>query len=116
MRVSANGGTREVILEAEKEMFIHTQILPDGNSVLFTYATFQPHKIAAQSLKSQQRKELFPGENAQHLPTGHVVYAVGNNLFAIAFDPDKLEVAGGPVAIVEGAFQKGGASQYAVSD
>jgi Tol biopolymer transport system component len=38
-----------------------------------------------------------------------------NNLFAIAFDPDRLEVKGGPVSLVEGIF-RALAPQYSVSD
>jgi serine/threonine-protein kinase len=49
---------------------------------------------------------------ARYLPTGHLVYTLpnNNNLYAVAFDLDKLEVKGGPVPIVEGV------EQAAVSD
>jgi hypothetical protein len=107
-RISANGGKPEVILKEEKERFIHPQILPGGESVLFTNITSQPATIVMQSLKSGQRKILFPGDTAGYLPTGHLVYAVGSNLFAVPFDPDRLEVTGGPVPMVEGVFRRGG--------
>ncbi len=116
MRVSANGGIPEVILKAGSEGFINPQILPDGNSVLFTNISSQPHTIMVESLKSGQRKTLFPGDTARYLPTGHVVYGVGSNIFAIPFDADRLEVTGGPVPMVEGVFRMGGAFQYAVSE
>ena len=67
----------------------HPQILPDGKSVLFTRARPQPYKIIVQSLKSGERKELFEGDTARYLPTGHIVYALGNNLFAVPFDLER---------------------------
>jgi serine/threonine-protein kinase len=68
-----------------------------------------------QSLKSGKRKELFPGDTARYIPTGHIIYARDNDLFAIPFDLDKLEATGGTVSIVEGVF-RAAAPQYAVSD
>ena len=89
MRVSSNGGTPEEIVKAERANIISPQILPDGKFVLFTSVTSQPYKIMVQSLKSGERKELFAGDNARYLPTGHLVYTVENNLFAVPFDLDK---------------------------
>ena len=117
MRISANGGNPEAIVK-ENELIISPQILPDGKSVLYTslsLASTNIYSICVQSLESGERKELFPGSTARYLPTGHIVYAVHNDLFAIRFDPDKLEVIGGPVSVVEGIFT-GAAPQYAVSN
>jgi len=36
------------------------------------------------------------------VPTGHLVYARGGNLFAMRFDPSRLEISGDPVQVVEG--------------
>jgi Tol biopolymer transport system component len=116
LRVSENGGTPEFFLESENEGFLHPQILPDGESILFTNIATQPYTIMVQSLKTGERKQLFPGDTARYLTTGHLVYSIGSNLFARPFDPDKLEVTGGQVPIIEGVFKMGGASQYAVSD
>jgi Tol biopolymer transport system component len=70
-----------------------------------------------QSLKSGERKELIEGKAARYFPTGHIVYnRVDSNLYAVRFDIDALKVIGGPVPVVEGVLQTGGALQYAVSD
>jgi serine/threonine protein kinase len=118
MRVSANGGTPELIVDAQKETIATPQILPDGKTVLFTIISSQPYQVVVQSLKSGKRKVLFAGDNALYLPTGHLVYALGNNLFSIPFDLDRLEVVGGPVPMVEGVWRSGNsnAPQYAISD
>jgi serine/threonine-protein kinase len=42
------------------------------------------------------------GSDARYLPTGHIVYALGGSLFAVAFDLDGLEVKGARVPVVEG--------------
>ena len=56
-----------------------------------------------QSLESDERRVLIEGgADARYVPTGHLVYALGNVLYAIAFDADSLTVSGGPVPIVEG--------------
>jgi serine/threonine-protein kinase len=39
------------------------------------------------------------------VPTGHIVYALGANLFAVPFDARKLQVTGGPVPVVEGVMR-----------
>ncbi len=44
------------------------------------------------------------------MKTGHIVYKVGNTLFAVPFDVEKLQVTGGPVSVVEGG------TQYFISD
>jgi serine/threonine protein kinase/Tol biopolymer transport system component len=115
MKVSANGGNPEVLIEGKGLGCYAPQILPDGKTVIFTVDP-PPYKIMVQSLKSGERKELVAGDTAQYLSTGHVVFALDNNLFAIPFDLDSLSSTGGPVSVVEGVWRAGGAPQYAVSD
>jgi eukaryotic-like serine/threonine-protein kinase len=113
-RVSANGGTPEVIV---KGAGYHPQLLPDGKSLLFTSGN-APYKIVVQSLQSDERRELFAGDNARYISTGHIVYALGNNLFAVPFDLKTLKATGGPVSVVEGIWRVASdrTPQYAVSD
>ena len=110
MRVSASGGKPEVLVSVKDNELAHgAQILPDGQSVLFTLATgdtadrWDRARIVVQSLKSGERKTLIEGgSDARYLPTGHIVYALGGTLFAVPFDLRRLEVTGGPAPIVEG--------------
>jgi serine/threonine-protein kinase len=117
MRVSANGGTPELIVKATENepSLYHPQILPDGKSILFMRLTPRPEKTMVQSLKSGERKELFQGNAARYLPTGHIVYESQKNLYAVRFDINALKVIGGPVPMVEGVLALA-APQYAVSD
>ncbi len=113
-RVSANGGTPELITIGKCR---YPQLLPDGKSLLFTSGD-APYKTIVQSLQSGERRELFAGDNARYIPTGHIVYGLGNNLLAVPFDLKALKVTGGPVSVVERVWRAGSGSapQYAVSD
>jgi serine/threonine protein kinase len=116
MRVSSNGGIPEIIVKAESRNIIAPQTLSDGRAMIFTEIGKQPFSIFIQSIKSGESKELLVGDTAYYLQTGHIVYAVDNNLFAIPFNPKTLEITGGPISMVEGVLRAGGAPQYAVSD
>jgi serine/threonine protein kinase len=108
MRISGNGGTPQSLVKMKSELPVFPQILPDGKSVLYTAAaSTTQYRTVVQSPKLGKPKELFAGYFARYLPTGHIVYRLpnNNNLFAIGFDPDRLEVKGGPVPIVEGMLQ-----------
>ncbi|MBP1609554.1 MAG: serine/threonine protein kinase [Acidobacteria bacterium] len=118
MRISPNGGTPELLIKARLNDVGEAQILPGGKAVLFTLGAGDLRRIAVQSLKSGERKELFAGDSARYLPTGHIVYSLKSVLFAIPFDVDKLETRGGPVSMVEGVLKMPGIvaqSQYAFS-
>ena len=129
MSVSENGGAAEAVIEArEGEGVFAPQMLPGGEWVLFTLSTantrpssWEESQIAVQSLKTDDRK-VFPllGSDARYVPTGHIVYAKGDVLYAVAFDIKKMEVKGGPVSVVEG-MQRGilgitGTAHYGFSD
>ena len=110
MRVSANGGTPEVLVRVgDGEVAQAPQMLPGGQHVLFTLATGTARDrsdrshIVVQSLKSGERKTLIEGgSDARYVPTGHLVYALSGSLYAVAFDAQRLEVKGAPVPIVQG--------------
>ena len=111
MKVSANGGTPEPLVETGPGEQVHgPQILPDGKSVLFTLTTGtgasrwdEEAQIVVQSLDSGQRTILVQGgSDARYVPTGHLVYVLNDVLLGVTFDLTSLEVSGGPVPIVQG--------------
>ena len=109
-RVSANGGAPvRIVATEENQSAAGPQVLPGGAWVLFTLAIgtgadrWDEAQIVVQSLESDERKVLIEGDaDARYVPTGHLVYALGNVLYAIAFDADSLTVSGGPVPVVQG--------------
>ncbi len=113
MRISANGGTPEALIKPKSELLIFPQILPGGRSILYTSAASTTQmRVMVQPLASEDPKELFAGAGTRFLSTGHLVYTLpnNNNLFAVPFDPERLELAGAQVPIVQGV------GQWAVSD
>jgi len=114
MRISGNGGTSESLIKAKSGVFDGPQILPDGESVLYAaYANPQnptSARIMVQGGKPGEPKELFAGYGARYLPTGHIVYELQDNIYAIPFNLARLEVTGGTVGLVETV------SGFAVSD
>jgi len=109
LRVSADGGTPETLIpmDSAKNEYAHgPQMLPDGKTVLFTLragGTWDEAQIVAQSLETGARSVLIEGgSDARYVPTGHLVYALGDTLLAVPFDVSQLQVTIGPVPIVEG--------------
>jgi len=129
-RVSADGGTPDLVIPAtEGESMTGARLLPDGDSVLFSLTTATGNtrwdlaQIVVQSLRTGQRTVVWQGgSDAHYVPTGHLVYAVGNDLFAVAFDLDQLTVSGRPVPVIQGVQRsqapgtRGDAANYGVSD
>ena len=118
-----------VIPATEGESMGSPRLLPDGESVLFSVTTatgatrWDQAQIVAQSLRTGERTLLVEGgSDARYVPTGHLVYALGGVLLAVAFDVDRLEVSGGPVPVVQGVRRSlsGGqwsdTANYGVSD
>jgi serine/threonine-protein kinase len=112
-RVSGDGGTPERIIAVEAGERAHgPQLLPDGRTVLFTLArtaSWDEAQIVVQSLDGATRKTVISGgTDARYLPTGHLVYALGNNVLAVPFDPTSGRVNGGPVSLIQGVVRFGG--------
>jgi serine/threonine-protein kinase len=110
MRVSENGGTAELIVAArDGEQVDSPQLLPGGEWVMFSTTSsggasrWDQASVVADSIRTGERRLLIAGgTDARYLPTGHLMYALEDDLFAVAFDPDRMEVISGPVSMVEG--------------
>ena len=104
LSISSSGGIPETLIPNENEMLFGPRLLPDGKTVIYTFGTV-PYQVALQSVNSDQRKVLFTvGDTARYLPTGHVVYTLDYNLYAVPFDLDALQ-AGKSLQVVEGLFR-----------
>ncbi len=110
MRVSATTGTPELVIPAkEGEQVDSPQLLPDGDSVLFSVATgassttrWDDAQIVVQSLSTGARTVVVQGgSDARYLPTGHLIYAREENLFAVAFDAATKAIFGSAVPVVQ---------------
>jgi hypothetical protein len=108
-RVSANGGSPELIIPAaDGETLASAQLLPDGRTILFSVAKgaaasrWDLGQIAVQTIGGARKILLEGAADARYVPSGHLVYALGGMLLAVPFDLDRLDVVGGPVPVVEG--------------
>ena len=124
MRVAATGGTPDLVIQAaEGELLSGGQLLPDGDTVLFTAGSagtadsWGDPQIVVESLTSGDRTVLLPGRDARYVSTGHLVYALDDELFAVAFDADRLTVEGGSVPLVDGLAEVVGSesANFAIS-
>jgi eukaryotic-like serine/threonine-protein kinase len=130
MRVSANGGSpRLVVATKSGETVYGPQLLPDGDSVLFSITSqtgdtrWDNADVVAQSLATGKRTVLLHGgSDARFTRSGHLLYALRDALYAVPFDPAGLQVTGGPAPIAQGVARSGNpatstaAANYAVSD
>jgi len=125
LRVSANGGTPEVVTTANtaegEKGHNWPQILPGGKAVLFTIqAPSSRHdecRIAVLSLETGTWRVLIEGGSlARYVPSGHVIYARYGSLLAVPFDLKRLEVTGAPTLVLEDvAMHTAGSAYLAVS-
>ncbi len=111
--VSANGGTPELVIEArDGELLGKPTFLPSGREILFTAGPgrgqWDDGEIVVASLDApEDRTVVWNGSAASYAPTGHLIYALANDLFAIAFDPDTLETSGTAVSLEQGLARAG---------
>lgn len=122
------GGEARVVssLDPKREDVSHRwpDLLPDGRHLLVTIktaqtASFDDGLIGVVSLETGQVQVLLKGGSfARYSPTGHILYARGSTLFAVAFDPDVLAIEGTPFEVLDDlAFDSAtGGAQFSVSD
>ena len=105
MRVSADGGTPEMIVPARNgERIYGAQVLPGGRAVLFSATTkagpnrWNDAQVLVEELSSHKRTVVADGgSDPRYLKTGHVVYALRDGLYGVRFDADRLQTMGGAV-------------------
>jgi serine/threonine-protein kinase len=125
-RLPENGGTPEIVVEAEPtEVALFATLLPGEEWVLYSVNQDQQPmrwdtgEIFASSLTTGERRLLYSGGSApRYVPTGQLVYMIGTTLYALPFDPATLEVTGGPIPVLQGVLRDSdsGVAQYRFSD
>ena len=123
-RVPAVGGEPEPLTTPEQGLeHWWPEILPGGEAVLFTtlrrvsQIVSEDAQLAVLSLETGEVKVIGPGSYPRYVPTGHVVYGVQGNLWAVAFDLNRLETVGDPVPVQEGVLTKAsGTANFSVSE
>ncbi len=106
-RVPAAGGHAEPLTTLDRDLGENShfwpQLLPGGESVLFTAWRGTTADIEVVSLSSGERKLLIRGGGyASYVSPGKLVYMRGGTLLAVPFSREGLEVTGPPRPILEG--------------
>ncbi len=123
--VSEGGGDERMLTTpdtAESELgHWWPQILPDGDHVLFTAyrVPIEQATIEVVSIKTGQRKVLLKGGVfGFYVPTGHLLYAVGETIRAVPFDLKRLAVTGPGLPVVDSVAMNltDGAAAFDVSE
>ena len=107
-RIPADGGTPVAVtaVDQSRQETSHRfpSFLPDGQHFLFTVRSLLPenHGIYVGSLDSGERKRVINVlSNGVFAAPGFLLFARDGELIAQRFDPDRLEVTGEPVTIVQ---------------
>jgi serine/threonine-protein kinase len=125
-QVSENGGEPRLLMKPDprrnERRYMWPQFMPGGRSVLFTIipedstAGAQIGLLDLQTLAT--RIVSKEGSAAQYASTGHLVYASGRTLKAIAFDADLQQTRGDPVSLPDievATAPDNGAAEFALS-
>jgi Tol biopolymer transport system component len=112
-QVTAGGGPVKVLTRPNRARgegaHLWPEMLPGGRAVIFTIMAAPPAapgdldaaQIAVLDLQTQtQTVVVRGGSHAHYVASGHLVYAAGGTLRAIAFDPVTVTTRGTPVPVV----------------
>ena len=107
--IPSAGGPATALTEIEPGESGHRSpyALPGGKAVLFTFSNvngnYEEAGIAVVSLKDRHRTTILnhAGMNPMYLPSGHLAYVTKGALFAVPFDPDRLELHGEAKPIIQ---------------
>ncbi|UCF38227.1 MAG: PD40 domain-containing protein, partial [Acidobacteriota bacterium] len=119
--VPADGGEKKLLIEVDSsagEMAHGPQLLPGGKDIIFTlglHSDWDQAQIVVQSLETGDRKVIVSGgKDARFLPSGHLVYSWKGSLWAVPFDPLRVELTGSAFLVVEKVSESGNAFTGAV--
>ena len=114
MSVPAAGGEPKEVVQVDftkgERLHKFPCALPGGKAVLVTVTTsdtssFDDARVAVFSPSTGQKKVLVEGgTHPRYSPSGHLLYAHDGKIFAVRFDPARLEVQGQPFTAVDGVL------------
>jgi serine/threonine protein kinase/Tol biopolymer transport system component len=113
-RIPSRGGEPTLLMEptTDEPLTAGPHILPNSKAVLFVATgrlDVDKTNIEVVSLGDRRRKILMRGATGPvcYLSSGHLVYSRNGTVFAIPFDPDRLEAYGTAVPVVDGVAYGG---------
>jgi len=126
--VPDTGGEAEMVLDVDQERDERTlrfpHATPDGEVVLFTVGVldspnnYDDAVIKAYSFRTGERRTVIERANmARFASRDRIVFARSGNLYAIGFDPDRLQTVGEAVPVIEdvGGDPSSGAGYFSIA-
>ncbi len=126
--VPDTGGEAEMVLDVDEERDERTlrfpHATPDGEVVLFTVGVldspnnYDDAVIKAYSFRTGERRTVIERANmARFAGRDRIVFARSGNLYAVDFDPEKLETVGEAVPVIEdvGGDPSSGAGYFSIA-
>jgi serine/threonine-protein kinase len=124
-RVPAAGGEATIVKQPDSGQgrYGKPEFLPDGRAVLVeirseaTENGLDPDRaIGLLDLETLELQILIrPGSDPAFAPSGHIIFARGEALYAVAFDARRRMVSGEPTLVLEGVSEQSGAAQFSFS-
>jgi serine/threonine-protein kinase len=115
-RVSASGGSPAALTKVTGDERTHRwpSFLPGGQAVVFmcqmSSASYDSGTIEAVRLDSRERKVLVRGGSfPRYVASGHLLYVKQGAVYAVPFDPVRLEVHGEGRPVLTGILSSGDA-------
>ena len=121
LRIPATGGNAEVLAPPQGgRQYWYPQVLPGGRAVLFTLSqgSRDAGDVFALDLSTGKTQIVIrDGVAGRYVPTGHLVFLRGGDLWAAPFALQQLQISGDPVVVEQGLrVEIGGAVQFALAD
>ena len=109
LKIPSAGGAPEVALARVDAGHVRPDLLPGGKAVLFVTDqdfTLENDEVEVLTFADRKRKVVARGGQNPHFVrtpngAGYLIYTTRSSLFAIPFDPDKLETHGTAVPILD---------------
>jgi serine/threonine-protein kinase len=104
VRVPARGGAIETVTTLSDGERAHTvwDLLPGGRGALMV-ASGATREIRALDLRTGEMTPIAEGRSPRYINSGHLVFAaIDGSMMAARFDPDRMELLGTPVAVMDG--------------
>ena len=122
-KVSEAGGAMQSLTHLAKGEANHRwpEFLPDGKAVLFATGAsgidWSDAQVAIQSVETGERRDLVVGTQPRYAASGHLVYAQGGSLMAVALDPHRLATTGMGIPVISRVLQSplNGYAHYSIS-
>jgi eukaryotic-like serine/threonine-protein kinase len=117
LTVPAAGGTPQKVTLATKDAIYPQGLtwLAGGDWVAFTDYLEPRRSVKAVKLSTGELRLLFSDAQSPSYAAGHLVYYEGGALWAVPFDPDKLQVLGKPAQLEAGVNEENYVPQESAS-